>query len=120
MNESKTHYAELERSEQTFQVIYNNEVILESDQAIKLVEYNNGKEYLPVVYFPRSSGSKLELKRTNHVTHCPIKGDASYWSYQGAENGIWSYENPLPDVNQIQDHFAFDQNKGFQIKPKGN
>ena len=38
------------------------------------------------------------LARTEHRTHCPFKGDASYFSLfpeRTAENAVWSYEQPL-------------------------
>ena len=119
MSEKKGHYAKTENSDKTYQVLYNNEVILESDQVVILTEYYDGRAMPAVIYFPRSSLSKLNISRTNRSSHCPIKGDASYWSYQGAESGMWSYENPIQDLNQIKDHFGFDQKKGFSVKIKG-
>ncbi len=119
MIDKKGHYAETENSDQTYQVLYNNGVILESDKVVILTEYYDGRATPAVIYFPRSSLSELNISRTNHSSHCPIKGDASYWGYQGVENGIWSYENPIQDLDQIKDHFGFDQNKGFSIKIKG-
>ncbi len=40
------------------------------------------------------------LKPTAHSTHCPYKGDASYFSIEAdgktLENAVWSYEKPFP------------------------
>ena len=119
MSDKKGHYAETENSDQMYQVLYKNEVILESDQVVILKEYYDGRAAPAVIYFPRSSLSKLNISRTDHSSRCPIKGDASYWSYQGAESGMWSYENPIQGLDQIKDHFGFDQKKGFSIKIKG-
>jgi uncharacterized protein (DUF427 family) len=51
------------------------------------------------------------LVRTSHATHCPFKGDAAYWSIRTgarvAENAVWSYEAPYPDVQPIAGHLAF-------------
>ena len=119
MNGKKGHYAELENSDLTYQVLYKNEVILESNQVIILKEYYDGMGLPAVIYFPGSSLSELNISRTDLSSHCPIKGDASYWSYQGAESGIWSYDNPIQDLDQIKAHFGFDKGKGFSIKIKG-
>ena len=119
MSEKKGHYAELENSDQTYQVLYKNEVILESKQVVILTEYYDGRAAPAVIYFPKSSLSELNISKTDHASHCPIKGDASYWSYQGVESGIWSYENPIQELDQIKDHFGFEKKKGFSVKIKG-
>jgi len=118
MSEKKAHYAKLENLVQTYQVFYKNEVILESNQVVKLKEHYDGKDFPVVIYFPRSALSVLEITRTDLSSHCPIKGEASYWSYQGAESGIWSYENPLQGMDQIKNHFGFDLKKDFRVEPK--
>ena len=87
MGEEKVHYAKTEISDQTYQVYYNRELILESDQVVKLNEHYDGKDFPAVIYFPESAISNLETTRTEQSTNCPIKGDASYWNYKEAENG---------------------------------
>ncbi len=48
------------------------------------------------------------LARTSHSTHCPFKGDASYFSFvNGPENAVWSYEQPYDEVAAIREHLAF-------------
>ena len=116
MSNDKVHYAKTEESNQTYQVFYKNELVLESNEVIKLKEHYDGKDFPVVIYFPALSG--LETSKTALSTNCPIKGDASYWRYQEADNGIWSYENPKQEVIQIKGYFGFDQKKGFQVKPK--
>lgn len=118
MSDKKVHFAKTESSNKTYQVFYNNELILESDKIVKLNEHYDGKDAPPVIYFPDSAISTLETSKTEHSTHCPIKGDASYWSYKDAADGIWSYENPNQNVNQIKQHFGFDQKKGFRVTLK--
>jgi uncharacterized protein (DUF427 family) len=48
---------------------------------------------------------------TDHSTHCPYKGDASYFSIvadgRTVANAVWSYEQPFPAMTQIKDHLAF-------------
>ena len=51
------------------------------------------------------------LIRTEHATRCPYKGDASYWTLEAggrtAENAVWSYEDPIPDMTAIAGYLAF-------------
>ena len=104
MSNGKVHYAKTEESDRVYQVFYENELILESNEVVKLEEHYDGKDFPPVIYFPLSALSDLEMSRTELTTTCPIKGSASYWSYKEAENGIWSYENPIQDMNRSQCH----------------
>ena len=83
------------------------EVIADTRAAVTLKEAS----YPPVQYIPREDVDMSKLKRTNHATYCPYKGDASYYSIPSggelAENAVWTYENPYPAVVQIKDHVAF-------------
>jgi uncharacterized protein (DUF427 family) len=67
--------------------------------------------YPGVQYIPRSDVDMSALERTSHATHCPYKGDASYYSLRlgdkRAENAVWSYESPYDAVSSIKDHVAF-------------
>ena len=55
------------------------------------------------------------LERTQHQTHCPFKGNASYWTLKVgdkvAENAVWSYEDPYRDAEPIRGYFSFYRNK---------
>ncbi len=67
--------------------------------------------YPPVQYIPRQDVDMTLLTRTDNSTHCPYKGDASYYSIPAgggrAVNAVWSYEAPYPAVAAIKDHLAF-------------
>jgi uncharacterized protein (DUF427 family) len=61
-------------------------------------------------YIPRGDVDMARLVRTDLVTHCPYKGDASYWSIQSprpVENAVWSYETPHDDMTSIAGYLAF-------------
>jgi uncharacterized protein (DUF427 family) len=49
----------------------------------------------PVLYAPLGDYDASLLTRTDHTTHCPFKGDASYWNVSDSENTLWAYEAPL-------------------------
>jgi uncharacterized protein (DUF427 family) len=67
--------------------------------------------YPPVQYIPRKDVDMKLLRRTDHTTYCPYKGDCSYYSIPtGGEksiNAVWTYESPYPAVAQIKDYVAF-------------
>ena len=71
--------------------------------------------YPAVQYIPRADVDMSLLTRTQHQTHCPYKGDASYYSIKVdgrvAENAIWTYEQPFPGVAQIAGYMAFYPNR---------
>ncbi|HEY2338793.1 MAG TPA: DUF427 domain-containing protein, partial [Burkholderiales bacterium] len=53
----------------------------------------------------------------SHSTHCPFKGDASYFSFKGGpENAVWSYEAPYDEVTAIKGHLAFYPDKVDSIE----
>jgi uncharacterized protein (DUF427 family) len=84
------------------------EVIADSRDAIELREGG----YPPVYYFPRRDVRMEKLARTPHATHCPFKGEASYYSIAGgAANAAWSYEQPYDEMLDIQGLLAFYPNK---------
>jgi len=54
---------------------------------------------LPRYYAPLEDFDQKLLEATDHTTHCPFKGDASYWSVRVGdrveESAVWSYPDPL-------------------------
>ena len=87
-------------------ITFNGEVVADSRDALRLEE---GK-YAPVYYLPRKDVKMERLIRTSHTTHCPHKGDATYYSLcngRTARNAVWSYEQPFEGVSAIKEHLAF-------------
>ncbi|MBV9244821.1 MAG: DUF427 domain-containing protein [Methylobacteriaceae bacterium] len=88
-------------------VLWQGTVIADSRDALDLKEAS----YPVVKYIPRTDVDMSLLHRTARHTHCPYKGDASYFSIQvdGATSAdaIWSYEHPFPAVAMIKDPLAF-------------
>ena len=86
------------------QVKLKGEVIADTRDAIRLKE----GVYPDVYYIPRKDVKMDRLERTSHSTHCPFKGDASYFSLKGGpENAVWSYEQPYDEVSVIKERLAF-------------
>jgi len=85
-------------------VIAGGVVIADTREAIELKEAGHA----PVLYLPRKDVDMARLERTAHRTHCPYKGDASYFSIAGgAQNAAWSYEHPYDEMLEIREMLAF-------------
>lgn len=101
---SANHRIETKPAGVRVRVRFKGEVIADSRDAIRLDE---GK-YPPVYYLPRKDVKMERLARSEHRTHCPFKGDASYFSFKGGpENAVWSYEQPHAEVASIRELLAF-------------
>lgn len=91
----------------TWSVRAGGAVIGETKAALELSE----GDYPPVIYFPRADIAMAFLDKTDHASHCPHKGDASYFSIvtknQTLDNSVWSYETPMESVERIKDYLAF-------------
>lgn len=66
----------------------------------------------PRYYFPKEDVQLDYFEKTAYTTHCPFKGNASYWNLKVgdamAENAVWSYEDPLDDAGPIKGYLSFD------------
>ncbi len=82
-------------------------VIADTAHALTLKEAS----YPAVQYIPRADANMPLMARSGRSTHCPYKGDASYFSINAGgrvlENSIWSYETPFPAMAEIARHLAF-------------
>jgi uncharacterized protein (DUF427 family) len=109
------HYALTEASSEVFGLYAGDELLLQCGRVVVLREVNAGREYPEVIYFPADVLEGLNPVKSDQSSFCPIKGYASYWSFRGLENSIWSYLDPLPGVIQIRQHYAFDTSQGLRI-----
>lgn len=97
-------------------VTFAGKVVADTTHALTLQEAS----YPPVQYLPRADVDSSLLTRTTNASHCPYKGDASYYSIDAggkiAENAIWSYEQPLADMSEIAGYVAFYPNRVDKIE----
>lgn len=81
---------------------WNGAIIARSDDTV-VVENNH--------YFPREAVNDAFLVESDTATHCPWKGDASYYSLEvdGRTNtdAAWYYPDPKEKAAAIKDHIAF-------------
>jgi uncharacterized protein (DUF427 family) len=88
-------------------VASNGSVLVDTRRALVLREAS----YPPVYYVPRDDVQLDRLARSSTHTHCPYKGDASYWSLPQTADVAWSYDEPYPAMAQIAGHLAFYPNR---------
>ena len=83
------------------------ETVATSANALELREGS----YPPVLYIPKHDIDMSRLARTATRSHCPHKGDASYWTVSTATGAVadagWSSDAPFDAVAEIKDHIAF-------------
>ena len=109
------HRITTEPAPERVRVTLKGQVIADTSHAIKLQE----SDFPAVYYIPRRDVKMERLVRTSHQSNCPFKGQASYYSLKdGAENAVWSYEQPYDEVSVIKERLAFYPDK-VQIAVEG-
>lgn len=94
-------------------VEHDGEVLADSRDALAMKE----GDYPVVYYFPRKDVKMERFERSTHSTHCPFKGDASYYSLKGGpQDVLWSYEQPYDELAAIKEHIAFYPDKVHAIR----
>jgi uncharacterized protein (DUF427 family) len=97
-------------------VVFGGATIADTNAALRVEETGHG----PVYYVP-AKDVRLDLMHpTEHHTHCPYKGQASYWTIefsggngvkQHSENAVWSYPSPYDEVSGLAGYYAFYSNR---------
>jgi uncharacterized protein (DUF427 family) len=92
-------------------VSVGDSLIADSSSAKRLLEHGHDL-YDPVIYLPRED-VKVVLQTTEKTTHCPLKGDTTYYDAclpgERIESEIaWSYTEPLSWAQELDGLVAFD------------
>jgi uncharacterized protein (DUF427 family) len=107
MEGARADHIRIEPEPGRVRILLGETVIARSDRALRLTEGS----YPPVLYVPREDVRMARLKRTERRSHCPYKGDASYYTIEGdggvARDAAWSYETPFDAMAAIAGHLAF-------------
>ncbi len=108
---SHPHAITIEKNPNRVTVAFHGTVIADTQQALVLKE----GPLPPATYIPREDVQMSYLQRTDHSTHCPFKGDASYFSVSVdgniADNAVWTYEAPIDSVAAITNCLSFYKEK---------
>jgi uncharacterized protein (DUF427 family) len=101
------HPIEIQPNGSRVTVAVGGKLIADSREALTLSEAG----YPAVQYIPRKDVDMAALLRSDHVTYCPYKGEASYYSIPAggdrSTNAVWTYESPFPAMAAIKDYVAF-------------
>ena len=101
------HPIAIVRDGKRVRVLFGGKVVADTARALTLSEAG----YAPVHYIPRADADMTLLTLTRHSTHCPYKGEASYFTIaaggRNCENAVWSYEKPYPAMAEIEGYLAF-------------
>jgi adenylate cyclase len=97
----------VEPSDRRIRVVYRGETVADSTRALVMHETRLPSAF----YFPRDDVRMDLMARTDRRTHCPFKGNASYWTLRvgehQAENAVWSYEDPFDESSSVRDYIGF-------------
>ena len=101
----------LEPNHRRLRAFVNGVVIADTIHSVYLFEPN----HLPVYYLPKHDVRFDLLEHTDRSSHCPLKGDAEYWSIvvddRRIENAVWSYPEPIDGAPDLSQFVAFYWNK---------
>ncbi|MFE3515638.1 DUF427 domain-containing protein [Streptomyces sp. NPDC059166] len=97
------HTITVEPSAAHVRVVHEGRVLAESRRPLVLRETGCPDRY----YLPPEDVRTDLLAPSDTRTHCPFKGDASYWSVPGAVDLVWAYPEPKVQVAAIRGHFCF-------------
>lgn len=104
------HTINMHSGDVAVEVRLDGEVVARSDRPILLDETG-----LPTQYYLPREDVIADLRGIALSTHCPFKGDASYWTIKVGDtdhDGIaWSYETPKEGAEQIKGLVAFFSNR---------
>jgi uncharacterized protein (DUF427 family) len=96
------HLLLFEPYERRMRAIKDGETVLDTTAGMLLYESN----IHPVLYVPEQDVRRDLLTPADHSTHCPFKGDASYWNVGSAENAIWTYPEPIESAEFLRGYMA--------------
>jgi uncharacterized protein (DUF427 family) len=98
------HLMVIRRVRRTVSVHVGDTLIAQTQHALRVMEMGKSL-YDPTIYIP-AADIIASLEPVDKSTHCPLKGDASYVSFNGNEIA-WTYDRPLEGSRQLAGHFAF-------------
>jgi uncharacterized protein (DUF427 family) len=112
------HTITITPSNQHVEIIVKGEKVAESDRPVLLDETGLPTRF----YLPREDVRADVLRPSNSETHCPFKGQASYWSVDAGGDVfadlVWTYEHPIPKAEGIAGLLCF-YNERVDIRVDG-
>lgn len=101
------HRVDVRESSRHVKITVGNETIAETEHPRILFETGLPPRY----YLPPEDVDKSLLKESNSQTHCPYKGEASYYSVETngkiLEDAAFYYPDPLPEAEKVKGYLCF-------------
>ncbi|WP_027794247.1 DUF427 domain-containing protein [Paraburkholderia acidipaludis] len=101
------HRIDIGANRHRVRVIHGGITIADTLAALTLSETG----YPDVPYIPRADVNMARLERSSRTSHCPYKGEASYFHLRTEDGRVedvaWSYEAPLEGADSIKGYLAF-------------
>jgi uncharacterized protein (DUF427 family) len=86
---------------------FGGKTVFDTQRAVVMRETG----HIALYYIPRQDADMTLMSRTEQSTHCPFKGQASYYSLSAggkqATDAVWSYETPYDEAAAIKGWLAF-------------
>jgi uncharacterized protein (DUF427 family) len=105
------HFMEFSYPTARYFAMIGDRVIADSDKVLKLSEVGY-HIYDPVIYFPLADAGLEFLRASNKTSHCPLKGDTTYYDFVDGDTTVesvgWCYSAPLDFAKALVDYAAFD------------
>lgn len=97
------HHLDIAESQAHVTVSHDSVVLAETTRSVVLREGT-----LPPRYYLVREDIRMDLLTpTASTSHCPFKGDATYWSIDGVPDVAWSYATPIAGAERIAGLIAF-------------
>jgi uncharacterized protein (DUF427 family) len=94
----RLHRVSTNPSTRHVRVEHEGTVLADTRRAVELHETGHRTRF----YIPREDVRMDLLEPSDTTSHCPFKGDATYFSAPGAPDAFWVYEEPdQPDAEPI-------------------
>ena len=108
------HFMDIGRPAYRVTASIDGQEIARSNRALKVKEVGRGV-YDPALYFPRDDVDMDALEAIGKSTHCPLKGDTTYFDFhrdgEHQEEIAWSYTSTIDEADVIRDLIAFDTSR---------
>ena len=97
----------LERTNKHLKIIFNGEIIAETNRAFRVLETSHP----PVYYFPPEDVRMEFFRKEINTSFCEWKGRAGYYSIivgeKEAYEAAWFYPHPTANFKEIENYLAF-------------
>jgi uncharacterized protein (DUF427 family) len=100
------HRVDARPSSRRFQVRIDGDVVADTTDAFVVSETGGPNR----IYIPPEDIQVDEFTKSELTTHCPHKGQSTYWSHvkSATSDVAWSYPNPLEEATRVAGYWCFD------------